>query len=144
MSEPEPEIVDGLVKGAERLIRTSERPLSRVVVRSGEASVEMEWPSVPQAAVVVEPVLAVPDESRAFVRAPMVGTFYRAPEPGADPFVRSGDLVELGAQIGILEAMKIMNPIQADVEGIVSEVLVPDGTQVEYDQPLVAIEPVGS
>ncbi|WP_214321483.1 acetyl-CoA carboxylase biotin carboxyl carrier protein [Nonomuraea sediminis] len=141
MSEPESEIVDGVVKGAERLMRASDRPLRRVVVRSGEASVELEWPSAAQAADEAEPADAVSDPSRAFVRAPMVGTFYRAPEPGADPFVRSGDLVELGSQIGILEAMKIMNPIEADVAGRVSEVLVPDGTQVEYDQPLVAIEP---
>ncbi|MGW3346953.1 acetyl-CoA carboxylase biotin carboxyl carrier protein [Nonomuraea rubra] len=75
------------------------------------------------------------------VCAPMVGTFYWASEPGAEPFVAVGDTVEKGQQVGIVEAMKLMNPIEADVSGRVVEVLVPDGTPVEYGQKLIAVAP---
>ncbi|GAA2208730.1 hypothetical protein GCM10009850_041880 [Nonomuraea monospora] len=75
------------------------------------------------------------------VCAPMVGTFYWAPEPGAAPFVAVGDTVEKGQQVGIVEAMKLMNPIEADVSGEVVEILVPDGTPVEYGQKLIAVAP---
>ncbi|MEV0381385.1 biotin/lipoyl-containing protein [Nonomuraea sp. NPDC050643] len=146
MSDPESEIVvDEVVRGAERLLRASPRPLRRIVVRSGAASVELEWPSAPAAtAQEDESVPAEDTTSVLYVRAPMVGTFYHAPEPGADPFVRLGDLIECGLQVGVLEAMKIMNPVEANVAGRVAEVLVPDGTQVEYEQPLLAIEPAST
>src|SRR5262249_6626691 len=74
-----------------------------------------------------------------YVKAPMVGTFYHAAEPGAQPFVAVGDLVQPGQQVGILESMKLMNPIEADCAGKVAEVLVPNGASVEYDQPLLRI-----
>ncbi|MFO7250622.1 MAG: acetyl-CoA carboxylase biotin carboxyl carrier protein [Actinomycetes bacterium] len=73
------------------------------------------------------------------ISAPMVGTFYRAPEPGAPPYVEVGDLVEAGQQIGIIEAMKLMNPIVAEQSGRVGEILVGDGTPVEYGQPLIVL-----
>ncbi|GAA3719293.1 hypothetical protein GCM10022224_101440 [Nonomuraea antimicrobica] len=145
MQDPESEIVvDEVVRGAERLLRASDRPLRRIVVRSGAVCVELEWPSAAEAAIVAaEPAPVEGATSLLYVRAPMVGTFYHAPEPGADPFVRLGDLIELGSQIGVLEAMKIMNPVEAGVAGRVTEVLVPDGTPVEYEQPLIVIEPAG-
>ena len=71
----------------------------------------------------------------------MVGTFYRAPEPGAAPFVTVGDLVRPGQVVGIVEAMKLMNEVTAERAGRVTEVLVDDGRPVEYDQPLVALDP---
>lgn len=73
--------------------------------------------------------------------ATTVGVFYHAAEPGAKPFVVVGDVVEPGRQVGIVEAMKLMIPVQADVAGRVLDVLVPDGTPVEYGQPLFALEP---
>ena len=75
------------------------------------------------------------------VVSPMVGTFYRAPEPGAAPFVAVGDLVGPGQVVGIVEAMKLMNEITAGQAGRVVEVLVGDGQPVEYDQPLIALAP---
>lgn len=78
------------------------------------------------------------DAGRAHICAPLVGTFYHAPKPGEPPFVRPGDTVEAGQQVGILEAMKLMNPIEAEQPGVVAEILVPDGTGVEYGQPLIA------
>ncbi|WP_436772284.1 acetyl-CoA carboxylase biotin carboxyl carrier protein [Yinghuangia sp. YIM S09857] len=85
-----------------------------------------------------------PDAAALFVRAPMVGTFYHAPDAGARPFVGIGDVVQPGQTIGILEVMKMMNPITADVAGRVVEMVVSDAEPVEYDQPLIALEPLGS
>jgi acetyl-CoA carboxylase biotin carboxyl carrier protein len=70
-----------------------------------------------------------------------VGTFYRAPEPGSAPFVEVGDVVAWGQQLAIIEAMKLMNAIEADCDGRVVEIPVADGSPVEFDQPLVLIDP---
>ncbi|WP_146765387.1 acetyl-CoA carboxylase biotin carboxyl carrier protein, partial [Micromonospora saelicesensis] len=86
-------------------------------------------------------VLRPPVPGRAAVRAPIVGTFYRAPEPGARPFVAVGDLVRPGQPVAIVEAMKLMNEVIADRTGRVAAVLVEDGQPVEYDQPLVELDP---
>ncbi len=75
------------------------------------------------------------------LEAPMVGTFYRAPAPDADPFVREGDVVEEGQVLCIVEAMKLMNEIEAKVGGRVAKILVDNGQPVEYGQPLFLIEP---
>lgn len=76
------------------------------------------------------------------VEAPMVGTFYRAPEPGAPPYVEVGDIVVAGQTLCILEAMKLMNEIKADVEGQVRSILVENAQPVEYGQVLFELEPV--
>ena len=73
------------------------------------------------------------------VKSPMVGTFYRAPSPDAASFVEVGKRVNVGDTICIIEAMKTMNQIEADKAGVVKEVLLEDGTPVEFDQPLVVI-----
>jgi acetyl-CoA carboxylase biotin carboxyl carrier protein len=75
------------------------------------------------------------------VRAPMVGTFYRAPEPGAPPFVEPGTRVEADTIVGIIEVMKLMNSIPAGCAGVVTNVLVGNAEPVEYGQPLIAIDP---
>jgi len=74
------------------------------------------------------------------VTAPMVGTVYIAPEPGADPFVRAGDEVQEGQTLLIVEAMKVMNPLPAPRAGTVKRVMVQDGQPVEYGEPLLVIE----
>jgi len=74
------------------------------------------------------------------VKSPMVGTFYRASAPGAKPFVEIGDTVKEGDTICIVEAMKILNEIEADKSGTVTQILVQNGQAVEYGQPLFAIE----
>ena len=73
------------------------------------------------------------------VKSPIVGTFYRAPSPDDDPFVKVGDTVEKGQTLFIVEAMKIMNEIESDYSGEVKKILVEDGEPVEYDQPLFII-----
>ncbi|GGN00424.1 acetyl-CoA carboxylase biotin carboxyl carrier protein subunit [Thermus composti] len=76
------------------------------------------------------------------VRAPIVGTFYRAPAPDAPPYVKEGDRVEKGQVLCIIEAMKLMNEIESEVSGIVKKILVENGEPVEYGQPLFLIQPV--
>jgi acetyl-CoA carboxylase biotin carboxyl carrier protein len=74
------------------------------------------------------------------VKSPMVGTFYRASSPGAKPFVEVGDTIKEGETICIVEAMKILNEIEADKSGTVTQILVDNGQAVEYGQPLYVIE----
>lgn len=74
------------------------------------------------------------------VKAPLVGTFYAAPAEGADPFVSVGDKVKKGQVIGIVEAMKLMNEVESDFDGTVTDILVENGEMVEYGQPLVVIK----
>lgn len=74
------------------------------------------------------------------VKAPLVGTFYAAPAEGADPFVSVGDTVKKGQVIGIVEAMKLMNEVESDFDGTVTDILVENGEMVEYGQPLVVIK----
>ena len=73
------------------------------------------------------------------VKAPMVGTFYRAPNPGAPPFVEVGQTVKEGDALCIIEAMKLLNEIEADKSGVIKEVLIENGEPVEYGQPLFVI-----
>ncbi len=74
------------------------------------------------------------------VRSPMVGTFYRAPAPDAEPYVKVGDEVQPGTILCIVEAMKLMNEIEAEVAGRIKEILVENAQPVEFDQPLFIIE----
>ncbi|MEW9547200.1 acetyl-CoA carboxylase biotin carboxyl carrier protein [Nonomuraea sp. NPDC050783] len=137
--------MDVVRSSAIELIRNAAPGLRRIRVRSGAADIELEWTALAgepaRAAAVQAPVAveAVLDEGLHYVRSPIVGTFYRAPEPGAKPFVAAGGRVEKGQQIGIVEALKMMNPIEADCSGEVVEVLAADGTPVEFDQRLIAV-----
>jgi len=84
---------------------------------------------------------AVPEENLHSVRSPIVGTFYEAPSPGAPPFVKAGDRVEVGQVLCIVEAMKLMNEIECDVAGEVVKKLVTNGQPIEYGQELFTIRP---
>ena len=77
------------------------------------------------------------------VKSPMVGTFYSSPEPGSKPYVAVGSRVAKGQILCIIEAMKIMNEIESEVAGVVTEVLASDAQPVEYGQPLFRIDPNG-
>ena len=82
------------------------------------------------------------DDNQQKIEAPMVGTFYRAPAPDADPFVEVGDVVKEDDTLCIIEAMKLMNEIESEVKGKITEILVEDGESVEYGQPIFVIETV--
>ncbi|WP_018112233.1 acetyl-CoA carboxylase biotin carboxyl carrier protein [Thermus igniterrae] len=104
-----------------------------------------EVPAAPAPVPAPEPVQASPKEECAGcveVKAPIVGTFYRAPAPDAPPYVKEGDRVEKGQVLCIIEAMKLMNEIESEVAGIVKKILVQNGEPVEYGQPLFLIQPV--
>ena len=86
---------------------------------------------------------AAGDTSIHEVPAPLLGTFYRAPKPGAPPFVEVGSTVEEETIIGIIEVMKLMNTVRAGVRGRVVEILARDGVLVEYDEVLVRVDQTG-
>jgi acetyl-CoA carboxylase biotin carboxyl carrier protein len=124
---------------------------SVVRVTAGEVSIEVEWPgrsaptdanSIQSAAPPAEPVGTEIEPH--YIRAKTVGAFYQAPAPDQPPFVSVGDLISAGQQVGILEAMKIMIPVEADCDGRVVEVLADDADPVEFGEPLLAVEPIAA
>ena len=144
--EERPATLAGLCDAVSELARTVPGPLRRISLRTGDCAVDVEFGTAagPVPAVAVVPVVPAPGErpaSGVVVRAPLVGTFYVAPTPGAEPFVRVGDRVEAEQTVGIVEAMKLMNPVTTPAAGTVTQVLAADGQSVEYDQPLVVVEP---
>jgi acetyl-CoA carboxylase biotin carboxyl carrier protein len=102
------------------------------------------------AAVTAPPAAPAPSQSAPaereehIVKSPIVGTFYGAPSPDAAPFVQLGDKVQAGQTVCIIEAMKLMNEIEADVSGEVIRILVENGQPVEYGEPLFALRPSGA
>jgi acetyl-CoA carboxylase biotin carboxyl carrier protein len=97
-------------------------------------------PAPVQAAAPAAPVAEAPAAASGHqVKSPMVGTFYRSPAPGAGSFIEVGKAVKKGDTICIIEAMKMMNQIEADKDGVVEAILVEDGQPVEFDQPLVLL-----
>ena len=98
-------------------------------------------PAAHPAAVPPAPAPAEPPAGKAIV-SPMVGTFYRAPAPDADPFVEVGDVVEVGQTVCIIEAMKLMNEIEAETKGRVAQILVENAQPVEFGQKLFLIDPL--
>ncbi|MDR3317297.1 MAG: acetyl-CoA carboxylase biotin carboxyl carrier protein [Puniceicoccales bacterium] len=86
------------------------------------------------------PVKTSPCENFYVIKSPMVGTFYSAPSPDSDVFVRIGSRIEKDLPVCILEAMKVMNEIQSDVSGVIREILVQNGQPVEFSQPLFKVE----
>lgn len=142
------------------------RAPSSVRITAGEVHVEICWPTSPPAVLPAQESQSLVVQAAGTVRndgfdrgpaaasdadpgvfplcAGTVGTFYRAPEPGAAPFVTEGDQVRTGQQVGIIEAMKLMIPVEAERPGRVVEFLVADRAPVEYGQPLMLVrEPSG-
>jgi acetyl-CoA carboxylase biotin carboxyl carrier protein len=96
--------------------------------------------AAPPALAAAAPAAAAPQPAGHTLKSPMVGTFYRAPSPGAPPFVEIGQAVSKGQTLCIIEAMKLLNEIESDVSGTVKAILVENGQPVEYGQPLFLIE----
>lgn len=127
--------------------------IGRLEVKRGDLKIELsarEGPAVSGSAPAEALVQATPtqpaadpaqDEEGHIITSPMIGTFYAAPAPGERPFVQVGDTVEVGQTVAIIEAMKIMNEIVADVAGTVVEIMVRDAEPVEYGHPLMRIKP---
>jgi acetyl-CoA carboxylase biotin carboxyl carrier protein len=98
-------------------------------------------PEVPPPAPSPPPAAAASRSDLQAITAPMVGTFYRSPAPGEDPFVELGTRIKAGQTVCILEAMKLMNELESEVAGEVVEILVDSGTPVEFGQVLMRIRP---
>jgi acetyl-CoA carboxylase biotin carboxyl carrier protein len=134
----------------------NEHGLAEVEMEAGDLRLRVQRTAAPMpqpalSAVPVTPPAAVPADASAAgdtavsnivtIEAPMVGTFYRASSPTADPYVREGDMVKEGQILCIIEAMKLMNEIESRVAGRVARILVENGQPVEYGQALFLIEP---
>ena len=118
---------------AQAAVGTPSAPGAAVYAASGPVAAPAAAPAPAEApAPVIEP-------EGHFVKSPMVGTFYRAASPGAKPFVEVGDSVQVGDTLCIIEAMKLMNEIEADKAGVVKQILAENGQPVEYGQSLVVI-----
>jgi acetyl-CoA carboxylase biotin carboxyl carrier protein len=154
--------IDALAEAALRLLDSVAQRPERLRVSAGELSVDLDWRTTPvrvvaagdapaayaaQApgdSVAASPSTSAESASPAWhqINAPTVGTFYHAPSPGSAPFVVEGDVIAAGQQIGIVEAMKLMVPVESDQAGRVVSVHVADGKPVEYGEPLVSLGPV--
>ncbi len=120
-----------------------ERDNSKVRIKRGQVVSSPEVPA-PKPAVVQAPVAEEAEEQAEklhTVASPIVGTFYRSPTPEAPPFVNVGLAVTRGQVLCIIEAMKLMNEIESEVDGVIARVLVENGQAVEYGEPLFQIEP---
>ena len=116
-------------------------PASAVPVASASQPLIASIPSTPAVVPAAVASQFSGDTSLLEVRAPMLGTYYGAPKPGAAPFVAVGGRVSVDTAVGIIEVMKLMNSISAGVEGVLVEVLARDGDLVEYDQVLMRVRP---
>jgi acetyl-CoA carboxylase biotin carboxyl carrier protein len=105
-----------------------------------EPAAPVAVPAAPAEAAPSPSAAPVPEESLHMVASPIVGTFYRAASPTAEPFVKVGDPVDTGKTLCIIEAMKLMNEIQSDVGGTIAKIFVENGQPVEYGQPLFGIK----
>ena len=129
------------IKEGEEVVRLSRVPKGGVAVAAAPAPVAVA--PAPVAAAPAAPVAEAPAADALpaghVVKAPMVGTFYASSTPGAAAFVKVGQQVKAGETLGIIEAMKMFNQIEADVAGTVKAILVENGQPVEFDQPMFVI-----
>jgi acetyl-CoA carboxylase biotin carboxyl carrier protein len=118
------------------------RPISATASPSGGQAASPAL-AAPTAVAPQKPAAHIIPDGMAAVRAPNLGTFYRAPKPGAPPYVAVGQKVEAATEVCIIEVMKLFTSVRAGVTGTVREVLAEDAQLVEFDQPLFLIEPLG-
>jgi acetyl-CoA carboxylase biotin carboxyl carrier protein len=124
-------------EGKVRIVKSSGAP---VMLMQQPGMVAQQVPAAAPVAAAPAPVEPAPVPAGHAVKSPMVGTFYRSSSPGAKPFVEIGATVKEGDTICIIEAMKILNEIEADKSGTVTKVMCENGQAVEYGQPLFTIE----
>ena len=122
-------------EGKVRIVKSMGVPVSQVVQQAAPAA------PAPVASAPVVPAQAVPAAPTGHpVKSPMVGTFYRSSSPGSAPFIQIGSVVKEGDTLCIIEAMKILNEIESDKSGTVTQILCENGQAVEYGQPLFIVE----
>jgi acetyl-CoA carboxylase biotin carboxyl carrier protein len=128
------------IKEGEESVRISRGPVMayQPMPMGMQAPMMAQPQAAPAAAHVAAPVVAA-EPAGNLIKSPMVGTFYMSSSPDSAPFVKVGSTVKVGDTLCIIEAMKIMNPIEAEVAGVVSAILADNGRPVEYEQPLFII-----
>jgi acetyl-CoA carboxylase biotin carboxyl carrier protein len=134
-----------------RISKSPQQRAAAVTMASAMAPVPMAAPVLPAAPAArpvddggaAAPKAEAPKSAALEIKSPMVGTFYSAPEPGAKPYVSVGDRIRKGQIVCIIEAMKIMNELEAEFDGVVREINVTDAHAVEYGQVLFRIDPTG-
>lgn len=134
---------------AEVKIKTGEFELS--IKKNSEVQVVASAPisvapvaTSPTPAAATAPAIIKDDTSKNLeIKSPMIGTFYRTPNPDSDNFVNVGDDVKAGQTVCIIEAMKLFNEIESEISGKIVKILVDNATPVEYDQPLFLVDPAG-
>ena len=119
-----------------KIVKSSSASNQVVMMQQPMSAHQAPAPAAP--APVAAPV-APPEPTGHIVKSPMVGTFYRSSAPGSAPFVEIGSAVKLGDTICIIEAMKLLNEIDADAAGVITQILVENGQPVEFGQPLFVI-----
>ncbi|HWB36316.1 MAG TPA: biotin/lipoyl-containing protein [Rugosimonospora sp.] len=159
-------VLEALRLAALRMLASAPHLPHRLRLEAAGVAVQLDWPSAPPPLEAHAPramanplpdhgfdhprangnartdnPVPLPEPDLHSICAPTVGTFYRAPEPGAKPFVAVGDLVVPGQQLAIVEAMKLMIPVEADRAGRIREILATDATAVEYGERLITIVP---
>jgi acetyl-CoA carboxylase biotin carboxyl carrier protein len=122
-----------------RIVKSSAMPQNQMMMMPQQAVQQFAAPAAHAAPAPVAAPAAAPEPTGHVVKSPMVGTFYRASSPGAPAFVEVGATVKEGDTLCIIEAMKLLNEIDADVSGTVTQVLVENGQPVEFGQPLFVI-----
>jgi acetyl-CoA carboxylase biotin carboxyl carrier protein len=125
------------VKEGEESVRINRK--KEVNINPAASQVSISAPA-PQQSVSPPAIEEEPTHELAKITSPMVGTFYRSPAPGKPAFVEIGQKVKAGEVVCIVEAMKMMNQVKSDVDGVVREIHIEDGLPVEFDQPLISIE----
>ena len=129
------------IKEGEESVKISRYGASPAPSLMPAQSLVPQQPVSTPAPVATSPVVPAENQiSGQSIVSPMVGTFYSAPSPTAKPFVTIGQKINQGDTVGIIEAMKIMNQIEADQSGTVTEILIKDGEAVEFGQPLIVVE----
>ncbi len=129
------------IKRAAGAVEILSSPLPTLAVAPHTAPAVRETPPVAENTGPAKTPAAAPETSYVTLRSPMIGTFYRSPNPDTDSFVNVGDTVSKGDPVCIIEAMKLFNEIESDFSGKIVKVLVENASPVEYDQPLFLIDP---
>jgi acetyl-CoA carboxylase biotin carboxyl carrier protein len=121
-----------------------DRPFGRIRITKKRAEEKPTFTAIrePVAAAAPPPAVVAPTPAALSIVAPMVGTFYTSPAPGAKPYVSVGDVVKVGQVVCIVEAMKLMNEVQSEVTGKIIKACVESGQAVEYGQELFHVSPV--
>ncbi len=142
----ESNLVELEIREGEETVRLSRWPKNMPMATMAPQMAPMQvFSNAPQTAPVATAsapaaAAAEPAHDGQVVRSPMVGTYYAAASPGAAPFLKIGQQVKVGDTLGIIEAMKMFNPIESEVAGTIVKILVENGQPVEFDEPLVVIQ----